>query len=288
MSLIAEAGVKKAIIQIKGTEQKSCYALKDEWSNNPAAFKDCLVDNGRFNIGYSISQEPQGTQFRWGLIDEERKVNINNAELKVLKGLFQTVLDLDESAALELAASIIDWRDNDSELSIPSGSAENPYYRSLRYSYEARNSEFQALEEVLLVKGMTQDLFMELKEYITIYGDGRVNINSAPREVLLALGLGEDIVNKILTFRYGEDGIEATADDNIFDGTSNIAPTLKQAFQLNDAEVNLLTTISELYLVTASNHFMINSIASLENKKNTSTTTCVVDHKGNILYWREP
>jgi type II secretory pathway component PulK len=135
---------------------------------------------------------------------------------------------------------------------------------------------------------MTQDLFMKLKEYITIYGDGRININTASKEVLLALGLSEDIVYKILALRYGEDGIEGTNDDNIFDTPSNIATILKESFQLNDAETAYVSTISERYLATASNHFMIRSIANLNNKKNTSETTCVVDQDGNILYWREP
>jgi hypothetical protein len=275
-------------MQLKRQEQQSYHALKDEWSNNPAAFKDVIVGNGRVNIGYTIVQQPEEPQFRWGLIDEERKININNAELKVLNRLFQIVLNLDETTAQELAASIIDWRDKDSDLTIPLGSAESPYYRSLSYPYDAKNAEFQVLDEVLLVRGMTQILFMKLKDYITIYGDGKININTAPREVLLALGLSEDIVYKILSFRCGPDGIEGTQDDNIFDETSNIVPTLERAFQLNDAETNLLTTISEHYLTTASNHFMIRSIANLNNRKNTSETTCIVDHNGNILYWREP
>lgn len=288
LHFIAEAGVKKAIAAVKKEPEKSYDALKDSWSNNVSLFNDVEVGDGAFNVCYNYTDEQSGSpETRWGLVDEERKVNINKADLTILKRFFRVSLGFDEVQAQELAASIIDWRDGDSELSIPLGSAEDSYYRGLSYPYEAKDAEFEALDELLLVKGMNQDVFDRIKNYITIYGSGKVNINTASGVVLLALGLNEDIVDEILSFRCGEDGITGTTDDNIFDTPSNIVPKLSESYRLNDSEIAQISIVSDQDLVTNSNNFMIRSIAKLNNKKNTAGIICVVNRSGKILYWQE-
>lgn len=288
LHLIAEAGIKKAICQLNEQDSDTYDALKDDWSNNIGVFKDINVGDGKFNICYNYIDAKSGMmETRWGLIDEERKININNSDLAVLARLFRVILGGDEVQAQELAASIIDWRDGDSELSIPLGSAEDSYYRYLRYPYEAKDAEFQTLQEILLVKGMDNNIFEKIKDYITIYGNGRININTTSKEVLLALGLNEGIVDKILSFRLGEDEIIGTSDDNIFETTSNIVPKLSQSYHLNDSEIAQLSITVERYLVTNSDYFMIRSLAKLNNRKNTNEVICVMNKSGKVLSWQE-
>ena len=74
----------------------------------------------------------------YGIFDEERKININKASISVLKRLFKFI-GLDDMTSQEIAASIIDWRDGDSFLTIPLQSAESSYYRSLDTPYEAKD-----------------------------------------------------------------------------------------------------------------------------------------------------
>ncbi len=288
LRFIAEAGIKRAIIELEKREEKTYDALNDYWSSNVSVFKDFRIGDGVSNICYNYIDEKTGVlETRFGLIDEERKININKASQIVLERLFRITANLDEMEAQELAASILDWRDADSELSIPLGSAESSYYRNIQYPYEAKDAEFEVLEEALLVKGMTRDIFEKAKNYITIYGDGKVNINTTSKSVLLALGLNEDMADKIMTLRMGKDGVMGTADDTIFDTPGNIVPKISQSYRLSDSEVAQLSVIVDQNLATEANYFFIKNTARLNNRKNTIETTCVVNRDGKILYWRE-
>lgn len=285
---IAEAGIKKAILQIRQQPQKNYDALSDTWSNNSLEFKEIDIGDGEFSVSYERINERTGlTESMYGLVDEESKINVNKAGQEILERLFRIICDFDEIEAQELAASIIDWRDGDGSLSIPLGSAEDSYYRNLEYPYEAKDTDFEVLEEILLVKGADTRIFGKIKNYITIYGSGKININTASKAVLLAVGIGENTAGKILSFRAGDDGFIGTSDDNVFDAASNITPELSRAFHLGDAEIAQLSAIVSQYLVTDSNNFMARCISMLNGKKKTAEVICVINRSGKILYWRE-
>ncbi len=288
LHFIAEAGVKKAIIEVIKDPEKGYTSLKDNWNNNPGAFKDIKVNNGEFSIYYNYIDELSGmTEIRYGLVDEERKININYIDQGALKRLFKTVLNFGDIEAQELAASIVDWRDNDSLLSIPLGSAEDSYYRSRRYAYEAKDAPFDILDEVVLVKDMNMETFGRLKNYITTYGSGKININTASKEVLLSLGLNKVLVDKILFFRRGKDNMSFTQDDKIFKTTSEIAPKLSQFSPLSDSEVAQLSGIIDRYFTTDSTRFMIKSLARLDTSDDVTEIMAVTDRSGKVVYWRE-
>lgn len=288
LHFIAQAGIMKAIAELKKEEQEAYDALGDTWSNNINVFKEMAIGDGKVDISYSYMDEKTGIyQTRYGLVDEERKININKVKLPVLERFFRISVGLDETSAQELAACVIDWRDTDSQLSIPLGSAESLDYRNTQYPYEASNQDFEVLEEILLVKGMSQDIFEKIKDYVTIYGSGKVNINTASRLVLMALGLDGNIVDDIMSFRAGEDGVIATSDDKIFDAAANIIPKLSQSYHLSVSELAQLSAVVDQYLVTNSKNFMIKAVAELNNRRDSVELNCVVNRGGNILYWRE-
>jgi len=289
LSLIADAGVRKAIAELRKEEERTYDSLNDLWSNNQAAFCDVSLGAGAFSVCYDYRDEDaQIPQIRYGLIDEERKININKMHKDVIERLFRVGLGLEEIQAQDLAASIVDWRDSDSELSVPVGSAEGIYYRNLTYPYEAKDAEFEVLDELLLVKGMTQGLFEIIRDYVTIYGSGKVNVNTASASALLALGLNDGIVDKIIKFRRGKDNAPGTADDDFFDTPASIVAKLSQAFELSDSDVAQLSIIREQYLVTRSENFMIKSVAKLINRKiSIEAYSAVKRESGKILYWQE-
>src|SRR3989338_3861111 len=304
LNLIADAAVKKAIIELKKQELKPYDSLSDGLSNEPAVFKDVHINSGKFSIAYDFTDEQSGSRVtRYGLIDEESKININKAGLVVLERIFKILLDSDELRAQELAACIVDWRDSDSELSIPLGSAEDSYYSGLRYSYEAKDADFQAMEELLLVKGMDEELLEKLKPYITIYGNVMVNVNTASRVVLAALGINEAMVSNILSFRSGEDELAGSADDNIFTSPGDILPKLKAAYQLSEAQEAKLNAVIEQSLAVNSSHFMVQGVAQLNSQshkpegsgaasdsrshKPGQKTVCVINREGKLLSWRQ-
>jgi len=288
LHFIAQAVVMKGIVELKKEALKPYDTLADHWSNNISAFGEMDIGDGKVNISYDYIDEKSGTgKTQYGLVDEERKININTAAMPVLERFFRIFLSLDETTAQELAASIVDWRDSDSQLSIPLGSAEDSEYRSMQYPYEAKNRDFEVPEEILLVNGMTQDIFEKIKDYVTIYGNGKVNINTVSKPVLLALGLSEDIVDDIISFRAGVDGVIGTADDNIFDTVPNIIPKLSQSYHLSDSQLAAVSAVTNQYLVTNSSNFMIKAVAKLNNKMDRVELICVVNRSGDILYWRE-
>lgn len=99
------------------------------------------------------------------IIDESALINLNTVSIDVLKKL----PGLDE----ELAEKIVN-------------SGLRP---------------FNSINEVLLVEDMSKDNFLLFKDMVTVYGQGKININTANKNVLLALLPDEELVEAILRFR---------------------------------------------------------------------------------------
>jgi type II secretory pathway component PulK len=85
----------------------------------------------------------------YGPTDEAGKINLNSASLEALLKL--------PGMTAELAASIIDWRDEDEEIS--PGGAESEYYLLLDEPYNCKNAPLETVEEVLLIKGASEEVF---------------------------------------------------------------------------------------------------------------------------------
>ena len=86
--------------------------------------------------------------YAYGLTDEAAKINLNSASLEMLQNL--------PGMTAELAASIIDWRDEDSEIS--TGGAESEYYLLQSEPYNCKNAPLQTVEEILLIKDASPEL----------------------------------------------------------------------------------------------------------------------------------
>jgi general secretion pathway protein K len=116
--------------------------------------------------------------------------------------------------------SILDWRDADDLYRI--NGAENDYYQSLKEPYNCKNVNLDAIEELLLIRGVTQDLFygkketkkaeggeaekegrIGLRDIFSIYSFGeQVDINSAAIHVLrVVLGFPADVARQIVKAR---------------------------------------------------------------------------------------
>jgi len=95
--------------------------------------------------------------------------------------------------ACDIVPAIIDWTDADEQATCLSFvkfqnlGAESDYYNTLACPYNCKNAPFDATEELLLIKGVSAETFGLLREYLTVYGDGQVNINAAPQKVIECL-----------------------------------------------------------------------------------------------------
>ena len=77
-SAIARAGVQHAIMVLKSDPLDTADGLTDAWNNRPDLFQNRIFDNGTINIRH-------GTEY--GLLDEDRKLNLNAATEPVLTRL---------------------------------------------------------------------------------------------------------------------------------------------------------------------------------------------------------
>jgi general secretion pathway protein K len=156
--------------------------------------------------------------FAYTITDEDGKLNINGATQEQLKSVF-----LESGVAAEdadtIVDSILDWIDAN-DLHRLNG-AEEDYYRSLDRPYSCKDGRFETIEELLLVKGMTPEIFYgsravkntsgepeqdeEVKfsgvvDLLTVTGSGFININTSPEPVLVSV-LGDAAANNILLQR---------------------------------------------------------------------------------------
>lgn len=133
--------------------------------------------------------------FEYKITDEDGKLNINTATEGQLKVLFHDsgvdITDVDI-----IVDSIFDWKDNN-DLHRLNG-AEEDYYQSLDNPYSSKDGPFSTVEELLLIKGITNDILYGSKDkeeedgeyysgvakYLTVYGSNRININTASETVL--------------------------------------------------------------------------------------------------------
>ncbi len=285
---IADAGVRRAMAEIRQEPKERGYdCMSNAWSNNELVFKDVNIGSGTFNVCYNYLDEFSGKiTRRYGMVDEESKLNVNKAGHAAIGRLLRS-MDIGEADSQDLAASIEDWRDADSAFVVPLGSAEDQYYNALTAPYEAKDTDFEAPDELLLVKGMTRPLYDKLSKYITVYGSGKVNINTASRNVLYAVGVDSATVDKIMQFRPGKDGVLGTVDDNLFDGGIPIAEKLAQAYKMSQGDIDKLSAAADQYLAAYSTVFSVSSEARISGKQNSVITSAVIDRKGGVIYWQE-
>jgi len=143
---------------------------------------------------------PPGSGYRFRLIDEGGKININRIDENKLRSIF-TNLGIEEPRRTILVDSIMDWRDPDDLHRI--NGAESDYYQSLPMPYSAKNGPFDTVEDLLWVRGVTTALFygsgedaaapeggaiVGLKQLFTVDSpNDRVNLRTASAEVCHAL-----------------------------------------------------------------------------------------------------
>ncbi len=141
---------------------------------------------------------------RVAIEDESGKIPVNkllngntyNQSIRemLIRLLIQPEFGLEEKNAADIVDALKDWMDKDEEPT--GGGAETAYYAALAKPYTAKNAPLDCIEELMMIKGITPELYAGtesrpgLKDLLTVYGEGRININTAPLPVLRALSLG--------------------------------------------------------------------------------------------------
>ena len=187
------------------------------------------------------------------IIDLERKVNINTANAEAIQQAL-TLMGVDANDISVVSDSILDWIDPDD---IPrAAGAESDYYQGLAVPYYAKNAPIDDLSELLLVKGVTPEMYwgsnstnhipsvfqhklglgtapgqapdypFGLVDIFTPISSGRININTADINVLQMIpGVDAATAEAIVKQRAGPDGVEGTEDDIPFQNVGQLAAT---------------------------------------------------------------
>ena len=190
---LAEGGIERGLMEIiyrKTNASAPATETSGVWKTDGTAYP-VTADNGSFVVS---------------IMNESGKVDINTTPELILRNLFAN-LGLSMEEVDTIVDSIGDWRDADDLVRLHG--AESDYYMSLPTPYKPRNADFQTLEELLLVKGVTPQILYgggEKKgviDYLTVYSRStRINVNAAPKEVLLAVpGMTTDAADAILALR---------------------------------------------------------------------------------------
>lgn len=207
---LAEAGFHRALGEIAGDvdfhyldengklkfakiQSQSPGPTETPTEAQPAGFPE---DPDEFPLG-------RGT-FSYNIEDEERKLNINMISRQIIISLLAVSGVDDQKIRDTIADSIIDWRDPDHNHLL--NGAEDDYYQTLDPPYEAKDAEFDTLEELLLVKGMTKEIlygsqeekegaekqdndekkptYTGIAQYLTTISSGQLNVNTASEFVI--------------------------------------------------------------------------------------------------------
>lgn len=182
------------------------------------AVGDPDLEIGKKEFRVNIPSQPvvfAGGSYQLALGNESGKVNINYADRDLLKFLLDA-FNLEEADRDVIIDSILDWRDKDA-LHRMNG-AENDYYMSLASPYRCRDGLFRSVDELLRVRGVTEELYYRgLKDLVSVViinsskkddnkGRGRININAASPEMLsLFLGMTPQAIEKFYAARMEKD-----------------------------------------------------------------------------------
>jgi general secretion pathway protein K len=199
----ARAGLNIAIAAIKDTRE----------TNTRKTRPNLLSEENTFEIGEGNCSVT--------ITEENAKLNVNllkNKNNKPNRTKIDQLLRLIDLLNREqaghshigygLVPAIIDWTDSDDKVThLPfikheNSGAESDYYGNLETPYKCKNASLDTTEELLLVKGISQDVFERMRDYVTVYGDGKININCASKRVIESLSekmdpaLAQMIINR--------------------------------------------------------------------------------------------
>lgn len=283
---LARAGIRHAMAVLKmdaALDSLNAWdAFTDAWAYSPERFKHVACGNGFFAVGYALQNDEAGVREAYGMVDENRKINLNRAPAEILLRL--------PGMNPEKVAALLDWRDRDS---LPStGGVEAAYYLALQPPYRCKDADLDFVEELELVRGFTQEDIHRLQPFVTVYGDGRVNINTASADVLQTLGLRPELAHTIVAARQGPDGEPFTSDDLVFKNPFEITGALQRLTALSpDDQVVVNRLIAQGLLGVTSSHFSISSFGITMGGEVRQSITAIVHRlsrdKVNIVSWKE-
>ncbi|MBN1268232.1 MAG: general secretion pathway protein GspK [Kiritimatiellae bacterium] len=226
--------------------------------------------------------------FSLDIVVEEGRFNVNQLSDED----WENVLDqanVPEDQWPELIDCFQDWVDKGDEHHLNGAESDDPFY--VERGYECKNAPLDMVDELLLIKGFDEGVvygrpaegedeepLLGIAQWLTVWGDGKVNVNSASREVLLLLPeIDEWMVDDIIEGRKGVDGEAGTRDD----GFENTAEVEAKTGALPAAVKNRISTSGGTFV-------RVTSIGEVKGVR--SGIWCILRREGQQItpvFWRE-
>ncbi|MFH1146875.1 MAG: type II secretion system minor pseudopilin GspK [Pseudomonadota bacterium] len=152
--------------------------------------KDGCKGRERFDR-ITVCMEDESAKFNLNTLVYAQNGLRNDEACKIFARLLSN-LNLDTN----LAGTIVDWMDRD-EVS-----------ESLKGETGAKNEPFVTPDELLLIPGIDKEVYARLRRFVTIWGNqlADINLNTAPREVIMSLGenITPETADRIVAYRENQ------------------------------------------------------------------------------------
>lgn len=236
---VAQSGISYGMAMMS-EDPPEADSLRDDWAVPDTLAKIAAASKGLLGGDFKLEIKDLSGRIPINLMVDNEKVK------KVFTRLLrQEKFDLDTDTTNTIVDSTMDWidsADQEDDFNRLYG-AENDYYQSLDKPYQCKNGPLDAIEELLLVKGVSPQLFWGAEDKpgigncVTVYSQegARINLNTAEPAVLEALS--NDYDGKTLA-GLREDATDAELEsgqwykDKIDKDFTSIVSTTSRFFQL--------------------------------------------------------
>jgi type II secretory pathway component PulK len=209
----------------------------------------------------SQPEEFAGGTFYLEIVDEQSKMNWVKTPASVWRKLFDNA-QVEQEAVDAWLDAMTDWQDNNDTRGL--NGAESSDYESLRdVQYRAKNAPIADFGELFWIMGGRKILSMKipvddkgkvapLLPMTTVYGDGKINVNTAPAIfIAAAMNTTVESAQQVVRSRLGPDGLEGTHDDVFLSSIPNIGgkapPPANTSTNGISGSASVITTTSKLF-----------------------------------------
>lgn len=274
LKAVAIAGAEKAGMEIMRRATNGWDGIQENaWNREKDVFAG-VIGKGNFSTVWKEILSDSGSVEQYGVIGEESKININKVSKQVIAALFTRLNAKGDVEAL--AEAVVAKRESAGTLL--SGELKESA------SKEMDGKEYKDISELLSIPGMTEEMLDEAMPYLTVFGSGKININSAPQKVIAALADGtrgirsdthDSLARKIDIFRESGRYFKTLDEKSMIDELSDFA-------QLTAEEKMVFTAIMP-QITVSSTCFEGCVVAKLNNSSKKCFMSFVFDYTCNFM-----
>ncbi len=263
---LALAGIEfsKAMLSFKEENPADEIIYEEEWLNKAAKIAD--------GVSVVYSEAFGDGNITINIDYEESRRNVRTLSTDDWKMLFEQA-GIPNTRWDAMLDCLEDWQDPNDLHQLNGAESDDPFYR--QRAYPCKDAPIDMIDELLLVKNWGEEVLhgtpsdektgepiRGIFDQLTTWGDGKINPNSATREVLNSMSISEDIIEAILELRLGIDGEAGTEDDGLTDEDLNALGLNPALFTLRPEYV-CVTSIGQV----GSIDYQISSIFKLGEKE---------------------